>query len=94
VTKPTPSQLRSYAADLRGCAREQRRHAHSCEALLHDAAALANDDTWMGTYASQVNTKISHWVKGLHASAAQLRTEAKSWDSLADEFEQKAAAAD
>jgi len=62
--------------------------------LLHDAAALANDETWMGTYASQVNTKISQWIKGLQASSAQMRSDAKSWDSLADDFDHNAAAAD
>jgi hypothetical protein len=93
VSTVSAATLRSCAEQLRELARKQRAHAAACESLLDSVTKLDNEQTWQGTYPDSAHQQFTAWVTGLNGTVDELRGEAASWSSLADDFDRRAAQA-
>ncbi|HVU90961.1 MAG TPA: hypothetical protein VHC23_01935 [Jatrophihabitans sp.] len=86
--------LRACAEQLRELARKQRTAAGACESLLDGVTRLDDEQTWQGSYPDAAHKQFTDWVNGLNRTVDELRGEAASWSSLADDFDRRAAQAD
>lgn len=85
--------LRACAEELRELAGRQRAHAAACETLLDAVHKLDTAQTWQGAHPDAMHARFAEWQAGLDRTIDELRGEAASWSSLADDFDRRAAEA-
>lgn len=89
----SPAQLKALAAQLEGCARQLRALIPRYSKTLQPVISLDNTQTWNGPYPAQASTQIRSWQNALGSGSGDLQSLAASWDSLARQILQDAAAA-
>jgi hypothetical protein len=85
--------LRACAEELRELAGKQRAHAAACDTLLNAVRKLDDAQTWQGAHPDEMHARFAEWRAGLDRTVDELRGEAVSWSSLADDFDRRAAEA-